>query len=70
MKVKDLKELLEQTLFQLEDYEDEDEVKMVSNTYFLNGAYHFIGIAGYNGGYISLDDIEIIKEDEEEDDEE
>ena len=69
MKVKDLKELLEEKLEILEQYDEDQKIKMVSNTYFLGGAYHFLGIAGYNGGYISLDNLEeeiITDEDEEE----
>lgn len=68
MKVKDLKELLEEKLEILEQYEDEDKIKMVTNTYFLGHPRAFIGIAGYNGGYISLDNLEeeIDNEDSEE----
>lgn len=68
MKVKDLKKLLEEKLEILEQYEDEDKIKMVTNTYFLGGAREFLGIAGYNGGYISLDNLEeqIDNEDSEE----
>lgn len=67
MKVKDLRELLEEKLEQLENLDDEAEIKMVTNTYFLHGAYHFLGIAGYNGGYIDLDNLEeeVIEEDYE-----
>ena len=67
MKVKDLKELLEEKLEELEEYEDDDEIKMETNTYFLNGARHFLGIAGYDGGYINLEYIDIIEEEEDED---
>ena len=68
MKVKDLRELLEEKLEQLENLDDEAEIKMVTNTYFLHGAYHFLGIAGYNGGYINLDNLEeeIVENDEDE----
>lgn len=72
MKVKDLKELLQNKLEVLEEYEDELEIKMVGNTYFLGGAPIFLGIAGYNGGYINLAYLEeqIITGEEDEEDEE
>ncbi len=67
MKVKELKELLEEKLQMLEEYEDDDEIKMETNTYFLDGAKHFLGIAGYDGGYINLEYVDIIEEEEDED---
>lgn len=66
MLVKELKEKLQNIINTLEEYNDTDEVKKVSNTYFLNGARLFLGIAGYDGGYIDLDDIQIEDQDEEE----
>lgn len=68
MTIKDLKELLEEKLEILEQYEDDDKIKMESNTYFLGGAHEFLGIAGYNGGYINLSCLEesIYNNDEEE----
>ena len=65
MKIEELKQLLIEVLDNLEQYDDKDEVKMVSNTYFLGNPNHFLGIAGYNGGYIALDDIEIVESEEE-----
>ena len=65
MKVKELKELLEEKLQMLEEYEDDDEIKMETNTYFLDGAKHFLGIAGYDGGYINLEYIDVEKEEED-----
>lgn len=70
MKVSKLKSILEKCLNTLEDYEDNQDVKMVSNTYFLGNAYYFLGVAGYDGGYIDLDDPvdeddEYIEEEEE-----
>ena len=58
MKVKDLKELLQEKLEVLEEYEDEQEIKQVANTYFLGGTRYFLGIAGYDGGYIDLHHLE------------
>ena len=71
MKVKDLKELLEQTLETLENYDDEKEIKLVSNTYFLGHPNYFLGVAGYNGGYLALDwlDETLENDDEEEENE-
>ena len=68
MTVSKLKRILRESLETLEQFEDDREVKMVSNTYFLRGAYHFLGIAGYDGGYIDLEDpVYEDEEDEEED---
>lgn len=55
MKVKELKETLKEALRVLKDYKPSQEVDMKSNTYFLQGARVFLGIAGYDGGYIDLD---------------
>lgn len=64
--VADLKEKLQGVIDELDEcYEDDDKIRMVSNTYFLGNAHMFLGIAGYNGGYINLDEIET--EDDEED---
>ena len=72
MKVKDLKEILEEKLEILDQYEDDADIKMVSNTYFLGGAPLFLGIAGSNGGYINLSYLEesISYPEEEEDEDE
>lgn len=58
MKIEELKEVLKNALDILEQYEDEDTVKMVSNTYFLGYPLYFLGKAGYEGGYINLDTLE------------
>lgn len=59
MKVYQLKQQLESYLNILEDYEDEMELKLVSNTYFLGNPKYFLGIAGsYDGGYLNLDSLE------------
>lgn len=72
MTVKQLKELLQEKLDILEEYDDDLEVKMVGNTYFLGGAREFLGIAGYNGGYINLEWLEeqIVTNSDEDDEEE
>ena len=66
MTVKKLKMILRSTLEDLEDYDDDQEVKMVSNTYFLGSVRYFLGVSGYDGGYINLDN----PVDEEDDDDE
>lgn len=58
MKVGELKELLNNWLDTLEQYEDEDNIKMEGNTYFLGGARYFLGISGYDGGYVNLSCLE------------
>lgn len=65
MTVKELKDLLSSILDNLDNYDDNDEVKKETNTYFLQGTKYFLGIAGYNGGYIDLANIEIDKDEEE-----
>ena len=65
MTVKELKDLLSSILDNLDNYDDNDEVKKETNTYFLKGTKYFLGIAGYNGGYIDLANINIDKDDEE-----
>lgn len=65
--VKDLKEKLQNVIDDLEqNYDDEQKIRMVSNTYFLGNANMFLGIAGYNGGYLNLSDIETEEDEDEE----
>lgn len=66
MTVRNIRKYLEAALNNLSDYQDDSKVVMVSNTYFLKGAYVFLGIAGYDGGYIDLDDIRIEEDEDEE----
>lgn len=68
MKVYELKQQLANYLEILEDYDDELKIKLEPNTYFLGHPTYFLGVAGYDGGYLNLDDLEeniITKEDEE-----
>ena len=65
MTVKELKDLLSSILDNLDNYDDNDEVKKETNTYFLQGTKYFLGIAGYNGGYIDLANIKIDEDEEE-----
>lgn len=67
--VKDLKEKLQSVIEDLEqNYNDEQKIIMVSNTYFLGHPNMFLGIAGRDGGYINLHDIETEDAEEECDD--
>ena len=52
-----MRKLAEDILEQLDGYEDDEKIKLVGNTYFLNGARRFIGISGFDGGYIAVDRI-------------
>lgn len=65
MTVAKLKQILQEQLDNLEQFDDNQTVKMVSNTYFLGHPYYFLGVAGYDGGYISFDDP-VVEDDEEE----
>lgn len=68
MKLYKLRDILRDVLYILDDYSADADVELKSNTYFLKGAKYFIGISGYDGGYVSLDNIEeSIITDEEED---
>lgn len=69
MKIKELREYFEGLVEELEGYDDDLEIKMVSNTYFLGNPLHFLGIAGYDGGYINLDAIDAYDPDEDEEEE-
>lgn len=55
MTVRGLKDLLEENLEILEQYDDELEIPLECNTYFLGHPNMFLGVAGYNGGYLALD---------------
>ena len=65
MTVKSLRMKLQRFLNNLEGYDDDTEVKMVTNTYFLGDCSYFLGVSGYDGGYINLEDP--VDEDDEED---
>lgn len=70
IKVKYLKEKLERAMNQLEQLDDEDNIHLESNTYFLHGANTFLGISGYDGGYLDLNRIEeAVEDDDDEEDE-
>ena len=69
IKVKYLKEKLQNAIDALEDLNDEDNIHLEPNTYFLHGANNFLGISGYDGGYLDLDRIEEAVEDDEDEEE-
>ena len=57
-----LRRILQEALDRLDQIDDEGEenvkIETVSNTYFLGECYAFLGISGYDGGYVNLDHIE------------
>ena len=63
MTAKKLREYLEDALERLNDLEDDEEIRVVSNTYFLGDCRTFLGISGFDGGYINLDRIQTEEED-------
>jgi hypothetical protein len=54
MKVEKLKEILQNALDNLEDADENAEIKTVSNTYFLKNANCLISLG--SAGYVNLDD--------------
>ena len=70
MKVYQLKEQFEHYLAILENYDDDRELNLESNTYYLGHPKYFLGISGWSdGGYLNLDELEdniIINEGDEE----
>ena len=62
MNVGELKELLNEWIQILEDYEEEDKIKMEGNTYWLRGAKYYLGVSGYNGGFVNLSSLEEVIE--------
>ena len=65
IKVSRLKDILQTALDELDNYEDDQKISLVSNTYFLGHANYFIGISGYDGGYLDLNNIEVEDEEDE-----
>ena len=71
MKLYEVAQILENALEQVNDcieqYGDDSEVSLECNTYYVKGD-NFLGISGYEGGYLDLDDIEnsVISDDEKE----
>ena len=66
-----LKEKLQNVIDDLNELDDDKKLSLESNTYFLNGSRFFVGIAGYDGGYLDLDNVtEHVEEDDDDYDEE
>ena len=62
MKVSKLKQYLQNAIDELDEFDDDDQVHMVSNTYYLKSS-NFIGT---HEGYVDLDHIRIDASDDEE----
>lgn len=60
MRVKKLKQILQDALDSIEYTNDNSEVQMVGNTYFLRGARYFMGVSGSDGGYLDLKDVQVL----------
>ena len=66
-----LKEKLQSVINDLNELDDDKKLSLESNTYFLSGSRFFVGIAGYDGGYLDLDNVtEHVEEDDDDYDEE
>lgn len=67
-----LKEKLQNVINDLNELDDDEKLSLESNTYFLNGSRFFVGIAGYDGGYLDLDDVaeHVVRDDDDDYDEE
>ena len=66
-----LKEKLQNVIDDLNELDDDKKLSLESNTYFLNGSRFFVGITGYDGGYLDLDNVaEHVEEDDDDYDEE
>ena len=67
-----LKEKLQNVINDLNELDDAEKLSLESNTYFLNGSRFFVGIAGYDGGYLDLDNVveHVVRDDDDYDEEE
>ena len=66
-----LKEKLQNVIDDLNELDDDKKLSLESNTYFLNESRFFVGITGYDGGYLDLDNVaEHVEEDDDDYDEE
>ena len=63
MKMRELKDYLQDILNNLEEnYEDDEDVVVVDNTYWLKGGYHFMTTPK---GYVDLDYPTKVEDDED-----
>jgi hypothetical protein len=67
MTIKQLKRVLANALEECESFDDDRKLYLQSNTYFVNGANYFLGVSGFDGGYLDLNKIPEMIRDEEED---
>ena len=62
MTIGQLKNILQNALNECESFEDNTKLRLESNTYFVtNGrseCKNFLGVTGFDGGYLNLNDIE------------
>lgn len=67
-----LKEKLQNVIDDLDELDDDKKLSLESNTYFLNGSRFFVGISGYDGGYLDLDNVveHVVRDDDDYDEEE
>lgn len=67
-----LKEKLQNVIDDLNELDDDKKLSLESNTYFLNGSRFFVGISGYDGGYLDLDNVaeHVVEDDDDYDEEE
>lgn len=67
-----LKEKLQNVIDDLNELNDDEKLSLESNTYFLNGSRFFVGISGYDGGYLDLDNVveHVVEDDDDYDEEE
>lgn len=67
-----LKEKLQNVIDDLNELDDNEKLSLESNTYFLNGSRFFVGISGYDGGYLDLDNVaeHVVEDDDDDYDEE
>jgi len=70
--VAELKEKLQNVIDDLNELDDDKKLSLESNTYFLNGSRFFVGISGYDGGYLDLDNVaeHVVEDDDDYDEEE
>lgn len=66
IKVAKLKEKLQNAINDLNKFDDNEKLSLEPNTYFLNESRFFVGIAGYDGGYLDLDNVaeHVVKDDD------
>lgn len=64
MTVKEIRRYLERALDKMSDFDEDDKIVMVTNTYHLGDCHVFLGVSGFDGGYINLEEPEIEEDDD------